>query len=383
MTQQPRPFRIDLPEAKLAHIRAKLQAADFSYAPVDDAGWRYGTDVAYLREFVDYWLNRFDWPAAQARLNRWPQFKAQVEDIDVHFYWVKSAAPNALPLILTHGWPGSVFEFHQMMDALTMPSPGPGQAGVAFDVVIPSLPGYGFSSRPARPIGPRRVAALWAKLMTEVLGYSRFAAQGGDWGCAVTTWLGNDFPNSVLAIHQNLCVPPMRDEPADDEERRWRDTYRKVQNAESAYMMQHMTKPQTIGIALSDSPLGFTAWVLEKFHRWGDTHGDIESRFSKDDLITNLMLYLGTETVTSSIWMYHGAVLEMLSGTLPATNVRCPTALAVFPAEFLPWPPRSTVERFYNVQRWTQMAAGGHFAALEEPNLLIDDLRQFFGALRR
>jgi pimeloyl-ACP methyl ester carboxylesterase len=250
-------------------------------------------------------------------------------------------------------------------------------------VVIPSLPGYGFSSRPARPIGPRRVAALWAKLMTDVLGYGRFAAQGGDWGSPVTTWLGSDFPEALLAIHLNLCVTPMFGEPADEEERGWRLSYRKVQNAESAYMRQHMTKPQTIGIALSDSPLGFAAWVLEKFHRWGDTHGNIESRFSKDDLITNILLYLATDTVTSSIWMYHGAVLEAMSGAQAVPMVRCPTALAVFPAEFLPWPPRSTIERFYNVQRWTRMAAGGHFAALEEPVLLTEDLREFCGTLSR
>ena len=379
MTRQLRPFAADIDQAKLAHIRAKLQAADLSYAPDDDIGWKYGADAAYLREFADYWLHRFDWPAARARLNRWPQFKAQVDDIDVHFYWVKSAAPNALPLILTHGWPGSVVEFHKMIDSLIAPH---GPAGVAFDVVIPSLPGYGFSSRPARPIGPRRVATLWRKLMSEVLGYEKFVAQGGDWGSAVTSWLGRDFPESLLAIHLNLCVTPMADEPADEAERHWRERYRKVQGAESAYMMQHRTKPQTIGIALSDSPLGFAAWVLEKFHRWGDTHGDIESRFSKDDLITNILLYLATDTVTSSIWLYHGAVLEAKSGVPAAREVRCPTALAVFPAEFLPWPPRSTVERFYNVQRWTKMAAGGHFAALEEPLLLADDLRQFCGSLR-
>jgi microsomal epoxide hydrolase len=217
--------------------------------------------------------------------------------------------------------------------------------------------------------------------MSDVLGYKKYVAQGGDWGSAVTTWLGSDFPESVLAIHQNLCVTPMFGEPADEEERRWRERYRKVQNAESAYMMQHMTKPQTIGIALSDSPLGFAAWVLEKFHRWGDTHGNIESRFSKDDLITNLLLYLATDSVTSAIWMYHGAVLESMSAMRTAPKVRCPTALAVFPAEFLPWPPRSTIERFYNVRRWTEMPAGGHFAALEEPVLLSEDLRQFCGAL--
>jgi len=377
MTNRARPFTAVIPEAKLAHIRSKLEAADFSCAPNDDADWRYGADIGYLREFVDYWLHRFDWPAAERRLNRWPQFKAQVDDIDVHFYWIRSKAANALPLILTHGWPGSVLEFHQMIDGLIVPSQRTGESDIAFDVVIPSLPGYGFSSRPARPIGPRRVAALWAKLMTDVLGYKRFAAQGGDWGSAVTTWLGSDFPESMIAIHQNFCVTPMRGEPADEEERRWRENYRKVQRAESAYMMQHMTKPQTIGIALSDSPLGFAGWVLEKFHRWGDTHGNIESRFNKDDLITNLLLYLGTDTVTSSIWLYHGAVLEMMSGTPAAPKVRCPTALAVFPAEFLPWPPRSTIERHYNVQQWTAMPAGGHFAAWEEPGLLLDDLRKF------
>ncbi len=375
----PRPFKVEIAETKIAHIRAKLAAADFSYAPGDDTNWKYGADVIYLREFVDYWLHQFDWPAAQQRLNRWPQFKAQVEDIDVHFYWVKSAAPNAIPLLLTHGWPGSVFEFHRVMDLLGVPE---AQGGVAFDLIIPSLPGYGFSSRPAKPIGPRRVAALWAKLMTETLGYQTFMAHGGDWGCVVTSWLAHDYPDAVRGIHLTYPLTPFAGEPADIDEQHWRDNFRKVQSAESAYMMQHMTKPQTIGIALSDSPLGFAAWVLEKFRTWGDTHGDIESRFSKDVLITNLLLYLATDTVTSAIWLYYGMIAEMKSGARVEFKAQCPAGFAIFPAEFMPWPPRSTVDRYYDVRQWTVMPAGGHFPALEEPELLVEDLRRFFSLLR-
>lgn len=375
-----RPFRVETPQARLDAIRAKLAAAHFTYAPNDDADWRYGADVSYLKEFVAYWLDRFDWRAWEVELNRFPQFKAEIDGLDIHFYHLPGRGPNPLPLVLTHGWPGSAYEFFGVIERLSDPERFGGDARDAFDVIVPSLPGYGSSGRPAAPIGPRRTAQMWRKLMAEALGYRRFVAQGGDWGSAVTSWLGADAPE-VAGIHLNLCMPPPQVEMS-PEEREWRARLADVQRRASAYQMLHMTKPQTIAIALSDTPMGYAAWVLEKFHGWGDTHGDIESRFTKDQLITNLMIHLTNDAVTSMIWSYAGAVLEARRGESADLKVVVPTACALYPAEFLPWPPRSVAERTYNVTRWVEMKAGGHFAAMEEPEAFAADVQEAFRPLR-
>lgn len=377
-----RPFHLAAPQARIDHIWAKLAAADFTYAPADDSGWRYGADVAYLKEFVAYWLKHYDWRAAEAELNRYPQFVANVDGLDVHFYHVRGNGPSPAPLVLTHGWPGSTYEFFGVIDRLTDPVRFGGDANDAFDVIVPSLPGYGPSQRPPTPIGPRYTAGLWRKLMTESLGYERFLAQGGDWGSAVTSWLGASAPECA-AIHLNLCVPPaIAPEQTSDEEREWRGRFEAVQRQASAYMMQHMTKPQTIAIALADTPMGYAGWVLEKFHGWGDTHGDIESRFSKDQLITNLMIHLVNDAVTSMIWSYVGAAMEVRRGEHVGLHVDKPTAVALYPAEFLPPPPRSAAERVWNITRWREMPAGGHFAAFEEPVAFAADITEAFRELR-
>ncbi|HVY86766.1 MAG TPA: epoxide hydrolase [Caulobacterales bacterium] len=377
-----RPFRIDVPQARIDHIRSKLAAADFTYAPADDAQWKYGADVAYLRRFVEHWLTEYDWRAAEAELNRFPQFKAEIDGLDVHFHHVRGNGPAPLPLVLTHGWPGSTYEFFGVIERLTDPVRFGGDARDAFDVVIPSLPGYGPSQRPQLPMGPRATAALWRRLMVDALGYKRFVAQGGDWGSAVTSWLGATAPE-VAGIHLNLCVPPAAPpEQMSAEERTWRARFEAVQRQASAYMMLHMTKPQTIALALSDTPMGYAAWVLEKFHGWGDTHGDIESRFSKDQLITNLMIHLTNDAVTSMIWSYVGAAMEVRRGEHAGLRVEAPTAVALYPAEFLPPPPRSVAERVWNVTRWVEMPAGGHFAAMEEPEAFAADVTAAFRALR-
>jgi microsomal epoxide hydrolase len=381
MSIAPSPFRIELPDAKLEHIRDKLKQADFTYAPDDDADWRYGADVAYLKEFVAYWLTSYDWRAAEAELNRLPHFQAEIEGLDIHFYHLRAVGPAPRPLILTHGWPGSVYEFFAAAERLADPGRFGGDPRDAFDVVIPALPGYGFSARPATPIGPRHTARLWLKLMTEALGYRRFFAQGGDWGSAVTSWLGCDGAGAVAGIHLNLCMPPPSPEMS-AEEREWRVRLEAVQRQASAYQMLHMTKPQTIAIALSDTPMGYAAWVLEKFHGWGDTHGDLESRFSKDQMITNLMIHLGNDSVTSMIWSYIGAAMEVRRGEASGLKVQIPTSCALYPAEFLPWPPRSVAERTFNIVRWREMSAGGHFAAFEEPQAFTEDVREAFRPLR-
>ena len=360
------PFRIAVPEPVLERIWHKLADTRIGYAPDDDEGWRYGMDARYLAELVDYWRTRYDWRAEEARLNARPQFMAEVDGIPIHFYHIRGdEVRRPLPILLTHGWPGSVVEFQEAVPLLL-------EAG--FSLVIPSLPGHGWSGRPPRPIGPARVAALWRKLMTEVLGYPRFFAQGGDWGSAVTTQLGITHADVVAAIHLNFYMAPPPGPDADAELLAYWAAVGKLTEAESGYHHEHATKPQTIGLALHDNPVGWAAWVVEKFWRWGDTQGNIESRFSKDHLITNLMTYLVNDAVMSSIWMYNGMTTE----TLAPGPVTVPTALAHFPREFYPMPSRALAERQYNVARMTTMAAGGHFAAMEEPQAFAADVIAFF-----
>lgn len=373
----PRPFRIEVPQAKLDRIRAAVAAAELPPAPADDADWRYGVDVVWLQGFLDYWVEDYDWRAQEARLNAFPQFLAEVDGIDIHFFHVRGSASRPRPLILTHGWPGSAFEFADLIEPLCFPERFGGDPQDGFDVVIPSLPGVGFSAAPPRPIGPRKIAGLWRTLMTEVLGYQRFAAQGGDLGSSISTWLGTDHADVTAAVHLNLCVPPMTDPTEDPAELKWRADFVAVQQRESAYMVQHMTKPQTVAVALSASPVALAAWVLEKFQGWGDTRGEIESRFSKDTLIANLMFYLAADKAGTAIWLYRGAAEERAGGRFEGLKVSAATAIALFPKEFLPRPPRATVERYYDLRRWTEMPAGGHFAALEEPQALIEDVRSF------
>lgn len=362
------PFRIDVPQAILDRIQHKLADTRIGYMPDDDDQWRYGMDARYLAELVEYWRTRYDWRAEEARLNRWPQFTADVDQVSVHFYHIEGAGPRRpLPILLTHGWPGSVVEFQEAIPLLV-------EAG--FSLVVPSLPGYGWSGRPPRPIGPARVADMWRKLMVDVLGYRRFFAQGGDWGSAVTTQLGVSHADAVQAIHLNFFMPPLPGPRADAELLEYWAAVRAVTEPESGYHHEHQTKPQTIGLALHDNPVGWAAWVVEKFWRWGDTGGDIEGRFSKDHLITNLMSYLVTDNVMSSIWMYYG----LNDDKIIDDAVSVPCGLAHFPREFYPMPSRELAARKYNIARMTQMDSGGHFAAMEEPQAFTRDVIEFFAS---
>lgn len=361
-----RPFTINVRQDKLDHIAAKLALSRPGYAPADDADWCYGTDAKWLGELLDYWRDQYDWRRCEAELNKLPHFIADVDGLDIHFIHMRSKVPTKrLPIILTHGWPGSVMEFLGVIEPLT---------AQGFDLVIPSLPGYGFSGRPKAITGPRGVAALWRKLMTEILGYEKFFAQGGDWGSAVTSALGHDHPDVVAAIHLNLAIAPLSTEGDDAETTEYRQKLAAVQAMESAYMMEHATKPQTIGLALADSPIGFASWVCEKFHGWGDTQGNIESRFSKDQLLDNIMLYLVNDAVQSSIWMYRSIFSE---GRINE-RIAVPTGIAKYPAEFMPYPPRSAAERSCNLVDWQMMHSGGHFAAMEEPAAFAENVGNFF-----
>ena len=364
-----RPFHIAVPQAKLDRIAAKLALSEPGYAPADDAGWSYGTDAKWLGELLDHWRHSYDWRRCEAALNRLPQFRAEVDGIDIHFIHVRATgAAKPFPLVLTHGWPGSILEFAGVIEPLT---------AMGFDLVIPSLPGYGFSGRPLQPIGPRAVARLWRGLMVDQLGYPRFAAQGGDWGSAVTASLGADHADVVAAIHLNLFVAPQSTEGDDAETADYRRRLAGVQMRESAYMMEQATKPQTIGLALADTPIGFAAWACEKFHGWADTHGAIESRFSKDQLLDNIMIYLVNDAVQSAIWMYRSIFTE----ERPTSRINVPTGLALYPAEFMPYPPPSAAERAFNVAEWVEMPAGGHFAAWEEPAAFAQNVGGFFSQI--
>lgn len=381
----PTPFRIDIADDVLDDLRRRLELPRWPVAP-EGSGWTYGTDTAYLRDLVGYWRDGYDWRAAEAHLNRLPHFIAEVDDLPIHFIHERGSGHDPLPLVLTHGWPGSFVEFDRLVEPLAHPERHGGDAADAFDVVVPSLPGYAFSGRPAKPLGPRAIGGLWYRLMTDVLGYCRFGAQGGDWGSMVSSWLAYDHPGALAGLHLNMVgLRPELDEnspPLSVEEQDWLRRAGKRMRMERGYREIQATRPQTLAVALNDSPAGLAAWIVDKFRAWGDTGGEVETRFDRDTLLTNLMLYWCTGTVDSASWIYYAA-REAGDLSLPGGGrVTVPTAVATFPVDLVPPPPRGYAERAYAVTRWTDMPSGGHFAALEEPERLIEDIRTFFRPLR-
>ena len=378
-----RPFRIDVPDDVLDRIRTRLAEYPWHEMP-DDGGWAYGANLDYMKELCAYWLDEFDWRQHECAINHFSHFTASIDSIDLHFIHEKGSGPAPLPLIISHGWPGSVVEFLDIIEPLAHPERFGAAGAVAFDVIAPSLPGFGFSGRPQRPIGPRKMAGLFDKLMTEILGYDGYLAQGGDWGGAVSTWLGFDHAPACRAIHLNIMTMRHPDGPRGSEEEAWAVEFEREQMMENGYRTQQATKPQTLSYAMMDSPVGVAAWIVEKFNSWSDTaDSNIESAHSKDSLLTNIMVYLVTGTFNTASWIYYGRREEGGRVLSPdGERVEVPTAAALFPAEILSWPPRSYVERVYNIARWTEMPRGGHFAALEQPDLLVDDIRAFARTLR-
>lgn len=378
-----RPFRIDVPDQTLDRIRTRVAEYPWHEMP-DDGGWAYGTNLDYMKEFCAYWVDEFDWRKQEAQINRFPHYMAEVDGIDLHFIHAKGSGSAPMPLIISHGWPGSVVEFLDIIEPLAHPERFGGNADDAFDIIAPSLPGFGFSGRPPRPIGPRKMAGMFDTLMTDVLGYDSYLAQGGDWGGAISGWLGFDHSSTCHAIHINIMTMRHADGPKGPEEEAWAVEFDREQMMEDGYRTQQATKPQTLSYAMMDSPVGVAAWLIEKFNSWSDTDGDdIESVHSKDSLLTNIMVYLVTGSFNSASWIYYGRREE--GGRLlspEGKRVEVPTAVALFPAELLSWPPRSYVERVYNISRWTEMPRGGHFAALEQPDLLVEDIRAFARTLR-
>ncbi len=379
------PFTISIAENDIADLKQRLGR---SRRPdqIEGIGWDQGTDRAYLEKLVRYWQSEFDWPEQQARLNRLPQFRATVQSQQIHFVHVRAKSGQGLPLIITHGWPGTFAEMVKIIPMLTDPEAHGGDGLDAFDVVVPSLPGYGFSSAPRQEgMDTFVIAELWAELMSG-LGYQRFAVQGGDWGASVSTCLGFLFPDRVIGVHLNR-IPGSYQPPRDpsgndltDEEKTFLRAHANWFEAEGGYGRIQATKPQSLAYALNDSPVGLAAWIIEKFRAWSDCDGNLEQCFSKDELLTNISIYWFTQTIGSSIRLYWENRRRPLHFA-PGERVRVPCAVALFPREIV-MPPRSWVERVYNVQRWSQMPKGGHFAALEQPALLAQDLRAFFRTLR-
>jgi pimeloyl-ACP methyl ester carboxylesterase len=381
---RPQPFRIAVSDAVLSDLRERLARTRFP-DEIAGSGWEYGSALAYIRELVAYWKDRYDWRAAEAGLNGFAQFRAEVGGLGIHFIHQRGRGAAPFPLLITHGWPGSVAEFVKIIGPLTDPAAYGGDAVDAFDVVCPSIPGFGFSDHPRTSgMTPERVAALWDELM-QGLGYSRFGAQGGDWGAIITTYLGFRHPARLAGIHLNmvLAFPPDPAKPTEGltpEELAAQHELQRFRRQEGGYTAIQGTKPQTLAYGLNDSPAGLAAWIVEKFRAWSDCGGVIERRFSKDELLTNLMLYWVPATANSSCRLYCEA---LRAGGFPPTDFRVtvPTGCAIFPREIMR-PPRAWAEHSYNVTRWTPMAAGGHFAAMEEPAALVDEIRAFFRPLR-
>ncbi|ANP52773.1 pimeloyl-ACP methyl ester carboxylesterase [Streptomyces griseochromogenes] len=396
MTSSPdesiRPFRLAVPQSDLDDLYDRLDRTRWP-AGLPGVGWAYGVAPGYLRELVRYWRHEFDWRAAEARLNEWPQFTTTVDGANVHFAHVRSPEPDATPLIVTHGWPGSIVEFLDAVGPLTDPAAHGGDPSDAFHVVVPSIPGFGLSG-PTTDTGweAGRVADAWAELMGR-LGYERFGAQGGDWGAAISRELGRARPDRVIGVHLNLLPGAQAtSEPTEEElaalgpeERErtltsWRRWSAWTGDA-SAYALLHSTRPQTLAYALTDSPVGQLAWIVEKFREWTDSEDLPEEAVDRDLLLTNVMLYWLTGTAGSSARIYYERAHATGRAAAPAEPSTAPTALALFPAE-LQIPLRHKADRTENIVRWTEFDRGGHFAAMEEPDLLVSDVRAFFRQLR-
>jgi microsomal epoxide hydrolase len=379
------PFRSDVPEAVIDDLKARLARTRWPDQP-QGARWEYGADIAYVRALCDHWLARFDWRAAEARFNAFPQFVTEIDGEQLHFYHVRSPEPGALPLIITHGWPGSVAEFLDVLGPLSDPAAHGGDPRDAFHLVVPSIPGYGFSGPTRRQGFDSRAAARVNIQLMERLGYGRYGCQGGDWGAQISSLTAIAHPERVAGLHLNFIVGRPAD-PADPtagltpEEVDYLDWKRDYDANESAYQVIQGTKPQSLAYGMTDSPAGLAAWIVEKFRTWSDCDGDPDRAYSKDRLLENIMLYWVTGTINSSMRMYYESIGPGRAPTEAQPFVTVPTGHARYPAE-IRRTPRAWAEQMYNIVRWTEMPKGGHFAAMEQPTLFVDEVRAFFRDLR-
>jgi microsomal epoxide hydrolase len=379
----PQPFVLNIPDAAITDLKFRLGLTRFPDAAPGEP-WAYGSSVDYVRDLVVYWKDAFDWREQEAALNKLPQFKVSLHDIEVHYLHVSGVGPNPYPLLLMHGWPGSVYEFLDIIPRLTDPARFGGDPRDAFTVIAPSLPGYGLSFKPGqRRFALPEIAACLHDLMTEILGFKKFAAQGGDWGAGTASVIGQKYPSSVCGIHLNLLFAP-RDQRSGDspDEKRYIERLGQWLKEEIGYQQIQGTKPQTLAFALTDSPAGLAAWMAEKFRSWSDCDGIPENAINRDRMLANIALYWFTGAIGSSFWPYYARLHSPAWPISPTQPVNVPTGYAAFPKEII-IPPRSVAEKTYtNIQRWTEMRKGGHFAAMEQPAALAEEIQHFFRALR-
>lgn len=381
------PFEIVVPDAAISDLKTRLQNTRLP-DQISETTWEYGTDKTYLTELIDYWENEFDWKEQERTLNEFDHFKTEIDEIEMHFIHQRSEHPDAIPLMIVHGWPGSISEFSKIIDPLVDPVAYGGSASDAFHVITPSLPGFGFSSAPTQPgYSPEKIAHILAALM-EKIGYQRYAIAGGDWGAIINRYLAFNYPDRLIGLHSNMMLagpPTDREQRADvtqveETARAARGAY--MQN-ERAYQQIQGSKPQTLGYGLNDSPAGLAAWIVEKFHGWTDmpqgATGYLDNHFTKDELLTNIAIYWFTGTITSSTRIYYENSKTPIETPLGFINV--PTGAAIFPAEIFVTP-RAWAEAAYDLRHWSVMSEGGHFAALEKPDLYLNDLQIFFRLLR-
>jgi len=376
-------FQINISKKILKEIKDKIKKYPWHEMP-NKGGWTYGVNLPYMKKLSKYWVTKFDWKKYEKKINNFSNFKSKIDDIDIHFIHEKGSGVNPTPLLLMHGWPGSVIEFLHIIEKLAHPEKFGGNIEDAFDVIVPSLPGFGFSGRPANPIGPRTIAKILNKLMTKKLKYRSYIAQGGDWGATIANWIGYDHSKSCKAIHINCLTMRHPDGPQSKQEEAWQQKFNNDQLMQDGYRIQQATKPQTLSYGMMDSPVGIAAWIIEKMYSWSDLKdGDIESVYSKDTLLGNIMVYIITKTFNTATWIYYGR-REEGGRFFPKDfkKIEIPTAVAIFPAEMSEWPPKSYVYRMFNITQWTKMPSGGHFAALEEPELLVNDLVKFSRSVR-
>jgi microsomal epoxide hydrolase len=379
-------FEIRIPQDVLDDLRERLQRTRWPESKITESDWSYGADVGYLKTLVRYWLDKYDWRVQETALNRFAHFRAKIDDLRIHFIHERGRGPEPIPLVLTHGWPDSFARLLKVIPLLTDPAAHGGDAKDSFDVIVPSLPGFGFSEKPKKVGATARIADYWAKLLTDELAYKRFGAAGGDLGSAVTQELAQQYPDRLIGIHmtdvpyQNWYFFDGDRSKLSKAEQAYFQKGQEWSVAQGAYAAVQSTKPQMLACGLNDSPAGLAAWIVSQFQSWTDCNGDLESKLTKDELLTHVMLYWITQTISTSFLYYY----EPRHGFSPRDMkkyVETPTGFALFPKDLVN-APREWAERFFNVKRWSEMPRGGHFAALEEPQLLVEELRQFFRPLR-
>ena len=380
-----RPFEISVNQAVLDDLQVRLTHTRWP-DEIPGAEWDYGSNLDYIKELVEYWRTDFDWRAQEKKLNAFHHFKSEVEGLDIHFIHERGTGPNPIPLVMTHGWPSTFFEMTKIIPLLADPGSHGADSADSFDVVAPSLPGFGFSQATSeRGMQVQKVADLWAKLMTENLGYPKFAAQGGDIGAGVTSRLGYAHHDKLYGVHLTSVTRPTPylgpgARSLTEEETAHMAQREQWSQDEGGYNHIQGTKPQTLSYGLNDSPAGLAAWIVEKYRTWSDCHGDVESSYTKDELLTTVTIYWVTGTIGSSVRMYKENQSHLWTME-PDEIVAAPAGMAMFPQE-IARPPREWAERSYDVRRWQEMPRGGHFAALEEPELLAHEVREFFRPLR-